>query len=150
MSYDAAVKLFLSDKINKTAFQNLLIATLAKLCDEHELRVEPTGKRLKRLKKKSDYVDAIITFRRKAKTAARPQHTPNRDSSPMSVDGQPQDIEVERPDDPMDNDKEVKRHIRIRVYAQEKDYDWILEKKITLENNGDVSIQRMQQELGER
>jgi hypothetical protein len=62
MSYDAAVKLFLSDKINKTAFQNLPIATLVKLCDEHELRVEPTGKRLNRLKKKSDYVDAIITF----------------------------------------------------------------------------------------
>jgi len=30
---------------------------------------------------------------------------PNRDSSPMSVDGQPQDIEVECPDNPMDSDK---------------------------------------------
>lgn len=62
MPYDAAVKLFLSDKINKTAFQNLPIVTLAKLCDEHKLPVEGTGKRLNQLKKKSDYVDAIITF----------------------------------------------------------------------------------------
>jgi hypothetical protein len=46
MPYDAAVKLFLSDKINKTAFQNLPIVTLAKLCDEHKLPVEGTGKRL--------------------------------------------------------------------------------------------------------
>jgi hypothetical protein len=61
MSYDAAVKLFLSDKINKTAFQNLPIAILVKLCDEHALPVEGTGKMLNRLKK-SDYVHAIITF----------------------------------------------------------------------------------------
>jgi hypothetical protein len=50
----------------------------------------------------------------------------------------------------MDNEyRGVKRRIAIRIYARAKDYDCISEKKITLENNGDLSIGRMQHELGD-
>jgi hypothetical protein len=122
MSYDAAAKLLLSNKVNKNAFQNFPIVTLKKLCDAFGLPVEGTGKRPKGSKKKSDYVNAIFTFvsfqstlagayyshqRHNAggETAAQPQHTPTRDLSPMLVDGQPQEVEMEYPSNPKRNDK---------------------------------------------
>jgi len=62
MSYDAAVKLLHGERVNKSAFQNFPIATLAKLCDAHKLGVKGTGKRPNGSKKKSDYIEAIFSF----------------------------------------------------------------------------------------
>jgi hypothetical protein len=62
MSGDSAVNLFLSEKVNKGAFQKFPITTLANLCDVYGLPVEGTGRRPNGSKKKSDYIDAIFAF----------------------------------------------------------------------------------------
>jgi hypothetical protein len=72
----------------------------------------------------------------------------------MSVDGQPGGVEMEGPINTTvkkltQASRKVKRRVRIRIYAGVKDYDWLLKRKIKLENNGDLSIARMQQELAE-
>jgi hypothetical protein len=63
MSYNDAEKLFhRNERVGKSAFQRFLIAILNKLCDAYGLRVEGTGKRPGRLKKKSDYIISIFNF----------------------------------------------------------------------------------------
>src|ERR1700720_1340603 len=45
--------------------------------------------------------------------------------------------------------RRVQQHITIRIYAHAKDYDCTSETKVMLENNGDLSLGRMQDELGD-
>lgn len=64
MSYQHAEKLLESKRIAKFAFQNIQVAHLANLCKAHGLHVVPTGRRPIGSTIKSDYINAILDFRR--------------------------------------------------------------------------------------
>ncbi|KIM76801.1 hypothetical protein PILCRDRAFT_91437 [Piloderma croceum F 1598] len=154
MDLAAAEQLLKSKVVAKTGFRNFPIETLAKLCERHGMVVRATGRKPKGSKKKSDYVAAIVCYRQETEAA-----TQTCTSSPMSVDTQPQDemMDIQPQDDELTGEGDhqipvrrgVKRRIAICIYARAKDYDCISEEKITLENNGDLSIGRMQHELGD-
>ena len=62
MDLAAAERLLKSKIIAKTAFQKLLIETLAKLCEAYRMPVRATSQKPMGLKKKSNYIAAIVCF----------------------------------------------------------------------------------------
>jgi len=62
MNYDAAKKLFHAKAISKTAFQPFTVPILARLCNEYRLPVNGTAQKPKGSKKKSDYIEAIMSY----------------------------------------------------------------------------------------
>jgi len=62
MNLAAAERLLKSRIITQTAFQNFSVETLAKLCEAYGMLVRATSQKPMGLKKKSDYIAAIMCF----------------------------------------------------------------------------------------